>query len=74
MLPPTYYVVKPRGQSALSYTTVAQAAIAIIGLAPTPVRVSVMNGFRIRSLTDAELCELGQHMRAHRLRRARNPA
>lgn len=70
MLPPTYYLVKPRGHSALSFETVAEAAIAVVGLAPTPVRVSVMNGIRIRNLTDAELHSLGRHMRAYRLRSA----
>jgi hypothetical protein len=68
MLPPTYYVVKPRGQTAVHLPTLREAAAAILRLAPTPVRVSVMNGIRIRSLTNAELRELGQHMRAHRLR------
>jgi hypothetical protein len=68
LLPPTYYVVKPRGGGALQFPTVAEAALAIITLAPTPVRLSVMNGIRARALTDAERHELGQHVRAHRLR------
>lgn len=68
MLPPTYYVVKPFRQRSLLFPTIDQAAAAITGLAPTPVRVSVMNGIRIRSLTDAELRELGRRIRARRLR------
>jgi hypothetical protein len=61
--------VKPTRRSALLFPTVAQAAVAIITLAPTPVRVSVINGIRTRRLTDAELRELGQQMRAYRRRK-----
>jgi hypothetical protein len=69
LLPPTYYVVKPSRRKPLLFPTVAQAAVAIITLVPTSVRVSVMIGIRTRTLTDAELRELGQQMRAYRRRK-----
>jgi len=67
LLPPTYYVVKPRGQAARHYLTVAQAATAIAQLAPTPTTMSAITGSRTRSLTETELRELRQCVRAYRL-------
>jgi hypothetical protein len=61
-----YYVVKPRGQTARVYPSVAQAATAITQLASTPATVSVMTGRRTRSLTDTELSELGKHVQGAR--------
>lgn len=74
LLPPSYYVVKPRDQTARVYATVAQAATAIVQLTPTPTTVSAMTGARSRSLTDAELRELGRRVRAHRLSASWTPA
>ena len=67
LVPPTYYVVKPRGQAARIFLTTAQAATAIVGLGPTPTAVSAITGRRTRTLTHAELRELRQHVRAHHL-------
>ena len=67
VLPLSYYVVKPRGQTARVFPTIAQAATAIAQLAPTLATVSAIPGRRSRRLTDAELRELGRRVRAHRL-------
>jgi hypothetical protein len=66
LVPPSYYIVKPRGQAARQYLTVGQAAIALSWLAPTPTVIGVITGKRTRSLTDRELRELARHVRAHR--------
>jgi len=71
LLPPSYYVVKARGQTARVFPTIAQAATAIVQLTPTPATVSAITGPRSRSLTDTELRELGRRVRAHRLRASR---
>jgi hypothetical protein len=67
LVPPSYYVVKPKGQPARRYRTVADAAAAIVQLAPTLATVGVVTGSRRRSLTDAELRELGRRVRTCRL-------
>jgi hypothetical protein len=67
LVPPSYYVVKPRGGTARVFPTIAQAATAIVALARTPATVSAITGRRTRSLTDTELRELRQRVRAHRL-------
>jgi hypothetical protein len=67
LLAPSYYVVKPRGQTARHYLTLAQAATAIAQLAPTPTTVSAITGSRARSLSDSELRELGRRVRAYRV-------
>lgn len=59
LVPPSYYVVKPNGQPPRHYRTVADAAAAIVLIAPTPTTVEVLTGSRRRSLTDTELRELG---------------
>ena len=59
-------MVKPRGQTARVFPTIGQAATAIIMLPPTPTTVSAITGVRSRSLTDSELRELRQRVRAHR--------
>jgi hypothetical protein len=46
------------------FVTLAQAATAIIQLARTPATVNVITGRRTRGLTDSELRELGQCVRA----------
>jgi hypothetical protein len=66
-MPPSYYVVQPRDQTARVYVTVAQAATAIAWLASTPATISGLTGNRIRSLTDTELRELRKRVRVHRL-------
>jgi hypothetical protein len=63
LLPPSYYVVKPRGHPARVYNTVTEVAAAIYVLAPTPATVSALTGTRRRSLTDSELHDLGQNVR-----------
>jgi hypothetical protein len=68
LIPPTYYVVKPRGESGQILPTIAQAARAIVRLAPTPVSVSALTGNRTRSLNDAELHDLGNRVRSLRPR------
>ena len=69
LVPPTYYEVKPNGRSSRIYRTIADAAWAVVRLAPTPTAVTALTGSRRRSLTDNELRELGRHIHARRLRR-----
>jgi hypothetical protein len=68
LIPPTWYVVKPRGQTARVFPTIAQAATALVMLGPTPAIVSAITGSRTRSLTEIELRDLRQRVRAHRIR------
>jgi hypothetical protein len=49
------------------YNTLSEVAAAIHLLARTPATVSALTGSRRRSLTDAELRELGRNLRAVRL-------
>ena len=70
LVPPSYYVVKPGGRPARLYNTLTEVAAAIYLLAPTPATVSALTGSRRRSLTDAELHDLGQSLRAVRLSHA----
>ena len=67
LVPPSYYVVKPRGLPARLYNTLSEVAVAIYLLARTPATVSALTGSRRRSLSDAELRELGRKLRAVRL-------
>lgn len=67
LISPTYYVVKPRGQTARVFPTIAQAATTLVMLGRTPATVSAITGTRTRSLTETELRELRQRIRAHRL-------
>ncbi len=64
LVPPNYYVVKPRGRPARLYNTLTDVATAIYMLARTPATVSALTGSRRRSLTDAELRDLGREVRA----------
>jgi len=67
LVPPSSYVLKPRGRPARSYNTLSEVAAAIYLLARTPATVSALTGTRRRSLTDAELRELGRNLRAVRI-------
>ena len=67
LVPPSYYVVKPRGRPARLYNTLTEVAAAIYLIARTPATVSAVTGSRRRSLTDAELRDLGRDVRALRL-------
>ena len=67
LIPPSYYVVEPRGHAAGVYHTLTEVAAAIYLLAPTPATISALTGTRRRSLTDAELHDLGQDVRSLRL-------
>lgn len=67
LIPPSYYVVEPRGHAAGVYHTLTEVAAAIHLLAPTPATISALTGTRRRSLTDAELHDLGQDVRSLRL-------
>jgi hypothetical protein len=67
LVPPSYYVVTPRGRPARLYNTLPEVAAAIYLLARTPATVSALTGSRRRSLTDAELHDLGRNLRAVRL-------
>ena len=64
LVPPSYYVVKPRGRPARVYDTLTEVAAAIYLLARMPATVSAVTGSRRRSLTDAELRDLGRDLRA----------
>jgi hypothetical protein len=67
LVPPSYYVVKPRGRPERRYRTVADAAAAIVRLVPIPAIVSATTVGARRSLTETELRELGRNVRAWRL-------
>jgi uroporphyrinogen-III synthase len=67
LVPPSYYVVKPRGRPPRLYSTLREVAGAIYTLARTPATVSAITGSRRRSLTDVELRDLGREVRAVRL-------
>ena len=67
LIPPSYYVVEPRGNAARLYHTLTEVAAAIYLLAPTPATISALTGTRRRSPTDAELHDLGQDVRSLRL-------
>lgn len=67
LIPPSYYVVKPRGQTARVFPAIAQAATTLVMLGGTPATVSAITGSRTRSLTETELRELRQRVRAQRL-------
>jgi hypothetical protein len=67
LVPPSYYVVKPRGRPARVYNTLSEVDVVIYLLARTPATVSALTGSRRRSLSDAELRELGRSLRAVRL-------
>lgn len=67
LVPPSCYVVDPRGGPARPYNTLREVAAAIYPLAPTPATLSAMTGSRPRSLTDAELRDLRRDIRALRI-------
>jgi hypothetical protein len=67
LVPPSYYVVKPGGHPARLYNTLSEVAVAIYLFPRTPATVSALTDSRERSLTDAELRELGRNLRAVRL-------
>ena len=67
LIPPTFYVVKPRGRPVRVYTTVADAASALVLLGSLPATVGAVTGRRARGLTDSELNELERHVGARRL-------
>jgi hypothetical protein len=71
LVPPSYYVVKPRGWPERRYRTVVDAAAAIVTLVPIPVIVSASTAGGRRSLTETELRELGRNVRVWRLRASR---
>jgi hypothetical protein len=71
LIPPTFYVVKPRGRSAQVYATAADAASAIVLLGSSPAAVGAVTGRRARDLTDTELYELERHAGARRLSSSR---
>jgi hypothetical protein len=62
LVPPTYYLVRPRGRPSRVYDTLSDVAAVIRLPAGTPATVNVLTGSRRRSLTDAELLDLGQHL------------
>ena len=72
LVPPRYYIVKPRGRIGCRFRTLAAAAEAIFRLAPLPATVEVVTVRRQRVLTAAELGELGRNVRACRLSPARH--
>jgi len=67
LVPPTFYVAKPRGRPACVCATAAEAAGAIVLLGSSPAAVGAVTGRRSGGLTDSELRELGRHIRACRL-------
>jgi len=67
LVPPSRYLVEPHGRPARLYNTLPEVAAAIYLLAPRPATVSAVTGSRRRSLTDAELHDLGQAVRSLRL-------
>ena len=67
LVPPSRYLVQSHGRPPRLYNTLPEVAAAIYLLAPRPATVSAMTGSRRRSLTDAELHDLGQAVRSLRL-------
>jgi hypothetical protein len=67
LVPPTWYVIRPRSQTLRVFPTIAEVATALVMLGPTSATVSAITGTRTRSLTETELHELRQRVRAHRL-------
>jgi len=67
LVPPSYYIVKPRGRPARLYNTLTEVAAAIYPLARTAATVSAVTGSRHRSLTHAELRDLGRSVRVLRV-------
>ena len=72
LVPPSQYLVKPRGRTEWLFPTIAQAATALARMAPIPATVMAVTGSRKRSLTDGELRELGRWVRRYRLSAASN--
>jgi len=67
LIPPTFYVVKPRGRPVRVYATVSEAAGALVLLGSLPATVAAVIGRRGRALTHSELNELERHLGARRL-------
>jgi hypothetical protein len=74
LIPPTFYVVKPRGRPARVYATLADAAVAIVLLGSRPAAVGTVTGRRARGLTDNERGELERYVGARRLSSSRGLA
>ena len=66
LVPPSYYEVGDNGKRPQPYRTIVEAAWAVVHR-PSTAAVTAVTGDRRRSLTDVELRELGQHVRAWRL-------
>jgi hypothetical protein len=64
LVPPTWYVIKPRGQTVHVFSAIAEVATALVKLGPTPATVGAIIGTRTRSLTETELRELRDRVRA----------
>ena len=73
LVPPSYYLLTPRGHTARRYESLSQVAVAL-RLARSPTTVCAVTGNRLRSLTDAELRDLGRHVQAIRIRARRASA
>jgi hypothetical protein len=58
LVPPSYYRVTPEGESTREFRTVADMAAPVARLSRRPVTVSVVTGWRRRSLTQPELLGL----------------
>ena len=71
LIPPMFYVVKPRGRPARVYLTITDAAAAIVVLGSPLAAVGVVTGRRSRRLTDRELPESARHIRARQLQASR---
>ena len=78
LVPPSYYVVKPPGQPAHTYRTVAEMAAAMYWFGRTRVAVGAVMGTQHRRFTDSELRELRRELRGRELHSqrlsARRPA
>jgi len=67
LVPPSLYAVRPSGRPAQVYETTAQAAAALLSIAPAAGVVYALTGGHPRSLSDVELRQVGRHLRARRL-------
>ena len=70
LVPPSYYVVRAQARPPRVCRNVADAAVAVLWLAPGPTTVRIVTGRRPRKLTAWELRELARAIRDLRLRRA----
>lgn len=71
---PSYYLVKPDGQTARVFQTVAQAATALVALGETQASICVITGSQVRRLNQPEMRELRRRIVARERAMPEGPA